>query len=381
MPWEVRDAMSLRHEFVELASQEGANRRALCRRYGISAKTGYKWLARYAAQGIEGLLEHSRRPCQSPTRSASQVEQAVIALRREQPTWGGRKISRRLRDLGQAQVAPSTVTEILRRHGLLGANPAAGSPPWQRFEHAAPNELWQIDFKGYFETPAGRCHPLTLLDDHSRFNLLLAACGQTRYDTVRPHLIEVFRRYGLPVRINSDNGAPWGAPSGCEHGLSHLSVWLIRLGIRISHSRPYHPQSNGKDERFHRSLQHELLAGRSFENLEQAQRAFDGWRRVYNQERPHDALALATPISRYRPSPRLYPEDLPAIEYGPDDETAVPGWNGEVKWRGLRFKVSSALKDLPIALRPRPDADGVFDLFFCHHRFAELSLSDQSTRA
>lgn len=373
--------MSLRREFIELANQPDANRRELCRRYGISPKTGYKWLDRYATEGMAGLTEHSRRPLQTPTRSSDPVEQAVIGLRREHPTWGGRKISRRLQDLGQAQVAPSTVTEILRRHGLLGTNPAAGMPPWQRFEHAAPNELWQIDFKGHFQTPGGRCHPLTMLDDHSRFNLILAACGQTRYETVQPHLIEVFRRYGLPVRINSDNGAPWGAPSGSEHGLSHLAIWLIRLGVRVSHSRPYHPQTNGKEERFHRSLQHEVLAGRSFDDLIQAQSAFDRWRQVYNHERPHDALGLATPVSRYRPSERSYPERLPEIEYGPDDEVVVPGWNGEARWRGLRLKVSSALKDLPIALRPRPNADGVFDLFFCHHRFAELCLPARSDRA
>ncbi|KAF0160365.1 MAG: transposase [Rhodocyclaceae bacterium] len=186
MPWNERDAMSLRREFVELASQPGCNRRDLCRRFGISPKTGYKWLQRFTQSGVSGLEECSRRPLQSPARCTPAIEAAVVALREEHPCWGGRKISRRLRDTQGSIIAPSTVTEVLRRHALLGQNPAAVSPPWQRFEHAAPNELWQIDFKGFFNTPAGPCHPLTLLDDHSRFNLVLAACAQTGFANIQP---------------------------------------------------------------------------------------------------------------------------------------------------------------------------------------------------
>lgn len=381
MPWNERDAMSLRREFVELASQPGCNRRELCRRFGISAKTGYKWLERFNEQGAAGLEALSRRPHQSPSRSSAALESAVLALRQDHPCWGGRKISRRLRDtLGQT-IAPSTVTEVLRRHSLLGHNPAAVSPPWLRFEHATPNELWQIDFKGFFDTPAGRCHPLTLLDDHSRFNLILGACGQTGFAHIQPMLIAAFRRYGLPVRINADNGAPWGTPRTPETALSTMAVWLIRLGIRISHSRPYHPQTNGKDERFHRSLACEVLTGRSFDDLVAAQRAFDRWRIVYNHERPHDALGLDTPSAHYQPSSRRYPECLPPIEYGPDDEICVPGENGRFRWRGRSFKVSNALKGLPVAFRPRAGEEGLFDLFFSHHHIALINLHGGSLSA
>ncbi|TNC94368.1 MAG: transposase [Rhodocyclaceae bacterium] len=381
MPWNERDAMSLRREFVELASQPGCNRRDLCRRFGISPKTGYKWLQRFTQSGVSGLEECSRRPLQSPARCTPAIEAAVVALREEHPCWGGRKISRRLRDTQGSIIAPSTVTEVLRRHALLGQNPAAVSPPWQRFEHAAPNELWQIDFKGFFNTPAGPCHPLTLLDDHSRFNLVLAACAQTGFANIQPTLIATFRRYGLPVRINADNGAPWGTPRMPETGLSAMTVWLVRLGIRISHSRPYHPQTNGKDERFHRSFNCEVHAGRSFENLDCAQHAFDHWRTIYNHERPHDALMLDTPGSRYQSSARCYPEGLPQIEYGPDDDVCVPKENGHFRWRGKQFKVSNALKGLPIALRPRPTEDGLFDLFFCHHRFGSINLHEAKASA
>lgn len=377
MPWQARDTMSLRREFVALAVQTGVNRRELCRRFGVSPKTAYKWLARFRQDGAAGLYEHSRRPHQTPGRTAIDIEAAVVALRAQHPAWGGRKIGRRLRDLDGTQVAASTVTSILHRYGLITEAASADATAWQRFEHAEPNQLWQIDFKGYFDTPAARCHPLTMLDDHSRFNLVLQACSRTDHRTVQPWLIETFRRYGLPVRINADNGAPWGAPSAPDHGLSRLSVWLIRLGIRVSHSRPRHPQTNGKEERFHRTLQAEALNGRGFEDLRIVQRAFDQWRTIYNCERPHEALALHTPASCYRPSPRSYPEQLSPIEYSPEDTVYRVPIDGWLRVHGQRVKVSNALTGLPIAVRPRADRDGLLDFYFCHQRFMQLDLRDR----
>lgn len=377
MPWQARDTMSLRREFVELATQEGINRRELCRRFGVSPKTAYKWLGRFSQDGVSGLSDRSRRPQSSPDRTVPDLEAAVVGIRVQHPAWGGRKIARRLRDLDGTVIAPSTVTTILHRHGLITDEASAQATAWQRFEHSEPNQLWQIDFKGYFDTPVVRCHPLTALDDHSRFNLLLQACTRTDHRTVQPWFIEAFRRYGLPVRINADNGAPWGAPSAPEHGLSRLSVWFIRLGIRVSHSRPRHPQTNGKEERFHRSLKAEVLNGRGFEDLGSVQRAFDRWRTVYNCERPHEALELATPASRYRPSPRSYPEALPPIEYGPDDTVYRVPPNGWLRIAKRRIKVSNALTGLPIAVRPRANQDGVLDVYFCHQRFMQMDLRNR----
>jgi len=368
--------MSLRREFVELAVQEDANRRELCRRFGVSPKTAYKWLARFEREGTAGLMERSRRPGSSPGRAGPNLEAAVVGLRMQHPAWGGRKIARRLRDLDGTKVAPSTVTSILHRHGLITEEASAQATAWQRFEHEEPNQLWQIDFKGYFDTAASRCHPLTVLDDHSRFNLVLQACPRTDHRTVQPWLIEAFRRYGLPARINADNGAPWGAPSAPYHGLSRLSVWLIRLGIRVSHSRPRHPQTNGKEERFHRTLQAEVLNGRGFEDLGVVQHAFDRWCTVYNCERPHEALSLQTPASRYRPSPRPYPEPLPPIEYAPDDTVYRVPAGAWLRVQGRRIKVSNALTGLPIAVRPHTDRDGVLDVYFCHQRFMQITLRD-----
>lgn len=373
MPWKTQDTMSLREEFVCLASQEGANRRELCRRFGISPQTAYKWLARYAREGQAGLADRSRRPQCSPALTPVTVQVAVVDLRRQHPAWGGRKISRRLQDLGLAAVAPSTISSILHRHGLI-TPPALEDKAWQRFEHERPNALWQADFKGHFETLQRRCSPLTVLDDHSRYNLVLQACGNTRSPTVQAHLETAFRRYGLPARMNFDNGAPWGSPSQPGQ-VTELGLWLIRLGIRVSHSRPYHPQTNGKEERFHRSLKAEVLNGKSFEHLAHVQTAFDRWRRVYNHERPHEALQMQTPISRYRPSPRAFPEILPPVEYGPDDHVVRVKWNGELSFRGQKFKVSSALHRHDVAIRPRPTEDGVFDVYFAHHRCLTIDLN------
>jgi transposase InsO family protein len=367
--------MDTKQEFVELALKEGANRRELCRRFGISAKTGYALLKRYASEGRGGLISRSRRPASSPGQTAAAMEQAVLAARGAHPAWGGRKIARYLRDHGLSDVpAPSTVTAIVRRHGLICTQASAAATPWQRFEHEQPNSLWQIDFKGHFDTATQRCHALTMLDDHSRFNLTLSACANVQTASVRPGLEQAFRRYGLPVRINADNGAPWGSPRQ-SHSLSDLSVWLIRLGIRMSFSRPYHPQTNGKLERFHRSFDREVLAGRAFSDLAHAQAAFHRWRAIYNHQRPHDALGLDTPAKHYQASPRAYCEVLPSIEYPAGDEVLQVHWNGEVRFRGHRFKVSNALTKLPIALRADPLHDGCFDAYFCHQRFMRLDLN------
>jgi transposase InsO family protein len=377
MPWNEVSALDLRREFVSLARNEGANIRMLCQRFGISTKTGYKWLERFAQGGVEALADRSRRPHSSPCRTEADLEQAVLTLRNEHPAWGGRKLARRLSDLGMEEVpSPSTVTEILRRHECLGLPNGEGTQRrYHRFEHEAPNQLWQIDFKSPIQTPRGVCHTLTVLDDHSRYNIVLHACGRPGTKEVQPALIDAFRRYGLPIRINGDNGSPWGSPSAHAHGVSKLSIWLIRLGIRVSHSRPYHPQTNGKDERFHRSLDREVLDIMGFADRSHLQTELDRWRRCYNHERPHDSLGLAVPATRYKPSPRAYPEKLPAIEYGPGDIVVRVTWNGEYRAFGRRYKAPKGLMGLDIALRPASrEKDGVYDLFFCHHRFGKLDL-------
>src|SRR6185369_2315689 len=339
MPWQEVSALSLKYEFVTFAQQEGCNISQLCKSYNISRKTGYKLLNRFNELGAEGLLDLSRRPHHSPLKSPETVEAAIVALREKHPAWGGRKLKSRLETLGHEGVpAASTITEILRRKGLLDPEESLKHTAFISFEHPEPNDLWQMDFKGHFATRQGRCHPLTVLDDHSRFSITLKACADEKTGTVQSALINSFRRYGLPRRMTMDNGSPWGNDQ--FNDLTPLTAWLIRLGIRVSHSRPYHPQTQGKDERFHRTLKAEAITGQEFDDLLHCQRTFDQFRETYNLERPHESLGMKAPVTRYRPSERSYPETLPAIEYGPDDQVRKVQSEGEVTFKGKLFRVS-----------------------------------------
>lgn len=374
MPWEEVSVMSQRREFVTLAQSEETNIRELCRRFGISPTTGYKWLGRFRGGGAAGLAELARRPHRSPRRTAPEMERSVLQVRDAHPAWGGRKLWAWLSARGHQSVpSPSTITAILRRHGRIDPTLSVKHTPWQRFEHAAPNQLWQMDFKGHFAVGEGRCHPLTVLDDHSRFALGLAACGDERGQTVQGQLTSIFRCYGLPQRMVMDNGSPWGHDG--EHPYTPLTVWLLRLGIAVSHGRPYHPQTQGKDERFHRTLKAEVLQGSSFRDLDQCQRVFDRWRGVYNFERPHQALDLAVPCSRYRVSHRPFPEQLPPLEYGPEDRVRKVQAQGIISVKGREYKVGKAFRGLPLALRPTA-ADGVWDIFFLTHNIAQIDLRE-----
>lgn len=376
MPWPQVSVMDLRREFLFLSVQEGSNVSDLCRRYGISRKTGYKWRGR-AGSGDGDVSDRSRRPHGSPWRTSAAMEAAVLAVRGEHPRWGGRKIARRLEDLGLADVpAPSTVTAILRRHGIaLEQSTTAG--PFQRFERDRPNELWQMDFKGHIALAQGRCHPLTVLDDHSRFSLCLMACANEQGTTVEGHLVAAFRRYGLPEWIITDNGAPWGDTA--DRPYTPLGVWLLRLGIGISHSRPLHPQTMGKDERFHRTLKAEVLGGPPFADLARCQQAFDRWRHVYNTERPHDALGLAVPASRYAPSPRLFPERLPPIEYGTGHAVRRVQQGGWISFKGHGFRLPKAFAGYPVGLVPTA-TDGQWTVIFASRRIAQIDLRDASIK-
>lgn len=368
--------MSQRHEFVVLASNAGVNFRQLCRRFRISPKTGYKWLKRFRLGGLAALGDRSRRPQKSPQTCGPAVAQKVIALRQEHPTWGGRKLRRRLRDLQEPVVpAASTCTAIVRRAQLIAPEAGASHRPLQRFERDQPNELWQMDFKGHFATQAGpRCHPLTTLDDHSRFNLVLEACGNEQGLTVQEKLTVGFEVYGLPDALLCDNGPPWGsADASCRH--TALTVWLLRLGVRVLHGRPYHPQTQGKEERFHRTLHRDLLSQHTWRDLAHCAEEFPRFRECYNCERPHDSLGGATPVSKYRPSPRSLPATLPVIAYPAHDTLRLVRTGGIVTFAGQTWQVGRAFSGLPIALRPNPRTDGHWDVFFCQHRLGQIDLT------
>ena len=376
MPWRISSAMSERHEFVLLATQENANVRELCRRFGISSRTGYKWLQRFKESGIGGLSDRSRRPHHSPSQTAMAVEKRVLTVHRKYPDWGGRKLQQRMLDLGhQAVPSPNTCTAILRRHHLLDPRQSAKHRAFQRFERATPNELWQMDFKGEFQlSRGGRCYPLTILDDHSRFAVGLQACKANDTLITQAAVIPVFRRYGLPEAITCDNGPPWGTQFLGHY--TRFGVWLLRLGIRLHHSRPHHPQTQGKDERFHRTLKLELLRHLQAHSHQECQHQFNKWRYVYNNERPHEALDMKVPASRYQPSHRVYPERLPPIEYSASDIVRKVKRFGHFKYLGRTFHLGSAFYGLHIALR-HSSTDGVMELYFCQQRIGTISMIDK----
>jgi len=371
MPFKEVSVMDQREEFVRLAGEAGANVSELCRRYGISRKTGYKWLARQGAGDEQWSVDRSRRPHVSPAWSGPAVDAAVLAVRDEHPAWGGRKIRRVLEREGKAAPAASTITAILSRHGRLTAGAGEQARRFIRFEHDAPNRLWQMDFKGHFAITSGRCHPLTVLDDHSRFSLCLSACPDERGTTVKDRLSATFRRYGLPEAMVMDNGSPWG--DGPNSPWTPLTVWLLQLGIRVAHGRPYHPQTQGKDERFHRTLAAEVLSCRSFRDLDDCQRRFDDWRHIYNAKRPHQALGLAVPAERYRPSRRSFPERLDPPDYAPGDIVRKVQAGGFISFKGHEIRLCKAFRGQALALRPT-STDGLWNACFGAQTIAQVDL-------
>jgi transposase InsO family protein len=372
MPFVERDAMSLRKEFVELAKLPGANILSLARRFSISRTTAYKWINRVQEDPVGGLQERSRRPKRSPSRSQEAVVQRVIELR-DEFHWGGRKVRAVLAREGWiAPPAPSTITSILHRHGRIASEDSAKRKEFVRFERTEPNALWQMDFKGHFRMRNGRCHPLTVLDDHSRYSLAIRALDNERFEAVQHSLIRLFRHYGLPWSILCDNGSPWGNQSPDHH--TRMTAWWMRLGIQPLHGRPKHPQTQGKDERFHRTLTDELLRWHTCETLQQWQIRFDTWRETYNHYRPHEALDLQVPAIRYRPSARDYPEQLPPLEYPAGAVRKVDTF-GCITFKGKNKRVSKAFTGCPVALR-ETDIDGCYDVYFGTFVVRRIDLRD-----
>jgi transposase InsO family protein len=302
----------------------------------------------------------------------------VLAVREAHPAWGARKIASCLERQGIEPPATSTVHEILRRHGRIDALGPSSDRAHLRFEREAPNRLWQMDFKGWVTLVGGeRCHPLTIVDDHSRFAPCLKACADQQSRTVQGHLVRTFRRYGLPDAMFVDNGSPWGDASG--ERWTRLRVWLLKLGVDLIYSRPYHPQSRGKIERFHRSLKAEVFALNRFNDFRQVQRAFDRWRDVYNFERPHEALGQKTPASRYRFSARRMPRSLPAVDYDAADTVRiVSSTKAYISFKGRLWKVPQAFRGERVAIRQLA-VDGHHGVFFASRQITTIDLTKPKT--
>ena len=298
---------------------------------------------------------------------------------RKHPTWGPRKLRASLQALGAPDLpARSTIGAILSRHGKIDPQASLAATAFTRFERGTANELWQMDFKGHFALgDASRCHPLTVLDDHSRYLVGLRACACERTETVQGHLESLFRTHGLPESILCDNGSPWAGYGG-EH--TPLSVWLLLLGVKMCHGRPLHPQTQGKDERFHRTLKADLLARRNFASLAQAQPHFDAFRHLYNHDRPHQALGDATPASCYSPSPRAWREPRRDFDYAPEYIQRTVKAKGEITFQNRFFYLGQAFCRHVVALEPTA-SQGLYRVRFHAHCIGQIDLRPPNSKA
>jgi len=345
MPWKEHSVMEERFRFIEEWNSGEFGLAELCRCYGISRGTGYKWIGRYEEQGVEGLREQSRAPRHHPNEISREIEEQVIAVRAQHPSWGAPKIHSKLLMLGGQKVpAESTIGAILKRHGLTVSRKRRRTSrrASEPLAHAgAPNAVWCADYKGWFRTADGtRIDPLTITDAYSRYVLRCQALPKIGYTLSKPVFEAAFREYGLPARLRTDNGAPFG--SNGESGLTGLSVWWIKLGITPERIEPGKPQQNGRHERMHRTLKQETASPPAKSRRAQQQR-FDEFRHEYNQERPHEALGQTPPAHHYEPSQRPYPERLPAIEYPSAWITRSVSPGGQMRWDNSYVFVAHAL--------------------------------------
>ena len=372
MPWEEKTVNDQRAEFVARAILGEESMSALCREFGISRPTGYKWVERFRSG--EGLCDRSHAPLLRPFRTDPGTEQRIVDARAEHPTWGARKLQRYLtdKDDGSAVPAASTINDILKRSGLVSEAATAQHTPWRRFEMAAPNDLWQMDYKGHFGLLDGsRCHALTLLDDHARFSLGLDAKENERWAGTMASLVRIFREFGLPRAILCDNGAPWSDNQG---GYTPFEIWMMQMDVLPMHGRPLHPQTQGKDERFHRTLKEDLLDRRPLADLAEAQREFDLFRDCYNNERPHAALGLDVPAKHYRSSPRAYIEAPGEPEYDSGKTLRKVNCKGYISVR-RRYYLSESFIGRYIELRPA--ADDTVVLAYGNFEIARIDLETQ----
>jgi putative transposase len=370
MPWKKSEPMEQRIEFA-LKAMRTLNFRALCEEYGISPKTGYKWKERFLRDGVSGLEEESRRPKSSPDQLPEEAVCEIVRLKLAHVTWGPRKIRELyLRRHGEVS-SESTFKRVLNRAGLTQRRrqrrrAMEGGRLCNGRRGAAPNEVWTVDFKGWWRSYGRRCEPLTVRDEHSRYVLELRAMKNAQTETVRQRFERLFERTGLPQAIRSDNGSPFASVHG-PFGLSRLSAWWVALGIELERGRPGHPQDNGAHERMHRDISREIEA-----LGESDQEAMDVWRQSFNYERPHEALGMRCPAELYTASPRKYqgtPEDL---EYPQMCARRVSS-DGAIRIDGQQLFLSSALAGWSIGLKPI--AEERMEVWFARLLLGEINLA------
>ena len=382
MPWMETSPVEQRERFIQDHRWDLYAMAELCARYGISRKTGYKWLARFEEGGRRALRDRSRAPHDCPHRIARAVGAVICAARRQHPSWGPAKLLAWLRPRhpGIEWPAVSTAGDLLARRGLVKKRRRR-----RQYQHPGvvpatttqPNDVWTADFKGHFRTRDGiYCYPLTVADQHTRYLLACHGLLSTKGVGVRPIFERLFREYGVPRAIRTDNGVPF-ATTGI-HGLSRLNVWWLRLGIQHQRILPAHPEQNGAHERMHKTLKGEACRPPQT-SLANQQRTFTAFRRLYNEERPHEALGDRPPAALYRPSPRSYPDVLPPVEYPGHFLVKRVTNAGTIRLKKRLLFLSNALQQHPVGFEEIDD--GIWSIHFCRVLLGRVDERDYVIRA
>ena len=371
MPWEEKSVNQMREEFVKRVLAGEKSKSALCREYGVSRPTGDKWISRYL--GGDELKDQSRRPLSSPGKTSDEVVDRIIAIRTAHPAIGALKLHRMLENRGCTGLpCAKTVNNILKRNGLITREASSAATPYLRYEKQYPNEMWQADYKGHFAMKNGeRCHPLNIIDDHSRFSLCCKALRSETLLEIQPVMIRLFEEYGMPFSLLCDNGNPWGTVQST--GFSRFEVWMMEHGILVLHGRIRHPQTQGKNESFNRSMKKELLKHISVNDFKDAQGHFDSYREFYNNERPHHALQLDTPSSRYVKSEKQYDPRVREWDYPNGCRRRTVKESGYVTYGGQGYFLSEAFGGKEIAVR-ESHIPGCITLFFRQFRIGRIDV-------
>ena len=358
MPWESKTVERLREEFV-LAAKSTHNFSSLCREFGITRKTGYKWVNRFKNQNE--LKDQSRKPNLIANKTPIEIEEVILALRNENPGWGAKTIKQVLENHGHENIpCVKTVNNILNRNGCILKEESEKRHKYIRFQRELCNEMWQTDFKGDFELKNGkRCYPLDIIDDHSRFLIKIAPAPNTK-NVVIPAFESAFSEYGMPLSVLSDNG---GQFAGFKQGYTQFEKWLMCLDILPIHGRVRHPQTQGKIERFHRTLKDELLRYKTFEDIEHANIEIQAWRDKYNNIRPHEALNMLTPSEVYIKSNRQYNGLIKPYEYSGEYPVLKVNCKGYISFEYQRLYFSETFIGEYIEFRPNPLGDSFYACF------------------
>lgn len=381
VPWLKTSPELERAKFIAAVETSEESFASICRSFGISRETGYKWCRRFEEGGLAALMDRKPLAYHHPNATPAHIEDRIVALRKEHPTWGPKKLKARLEQLHPGEVFPaaSTIGEILVRRGCIAPRkrrlrvPPSGV---STSSYTGPNAVWCVDHKGHFPLADGtRCGPLTLMDGFSRYLLRCETCTSTSEKEARPHLELAFRQYGLPVALRSDGGVPF-ASANTPGRLTGLAVWFIKLGIELHRNDPGKPQQNGRLERFHRTLE-EAIAGGPY-TREVQQRRFDALRKEYNFERPHEALGQKTPASVYETSWRPYPAVVKSPEYVDDRAVRRVDDRGRIRWRGHELYFGRPLADEPVFFHEVGDAR--WDVYFGQHFLLTVETRGEKAR-